>query len=71
MATGLVGAALCSFITDPDFKENDERSKAAKEQVRKFLPIITDDDSSQNRFDILAANVNEKAGKVLLFVCIH
>ena len=48
-----VQAALCSFITDPDFKENDKRSKAAKEQVKKFLQIITEDDSRQNRFDIL------------------
>ena len=55
-----VRAALCSFITDPDFKENDERSKAAKEQVKKFLQIITEDDSRQNRFDILVVKRLEK-----------
>ena len=55
-----VRAALCSFIADPDFKENDERSKAAKEQVRKLLQIITEDDSRQNRFDILVVKRLEK-----------
>ena len=42
---------------------------AAKEQVRKFLQIITEDDSSQNLFDVLAANVTKRLEKCF-FSCV-
>ena len=44
MATGLVRAALCSFLTDSSALEVSERSKKAKEGVRYILTKITEDE---------------------------
>ena len=69
MATALVRAALCSFLTDPDFLDDGECSKTAKEEVRKFLQAITEDDCSLNLFDKLAASLM-KALEKCFFSCV-
>ena len=63
MATARVRAALCSFLTDPSFLEDVERSKTAKEQLRKFLQAIPEDDS---QFDTLGASLMKALEKCLL-----
>ena len=44
MSTAPVRASLCSFLTDSSFSKDSERVKSGKEQVRKFLQSLNDDD---------------------------
>ena len=68
MATGLVRAHLCSFITDSEFCDSSERSAAAKEEVRKFLQAIQEDSALQI-FDEFASNLLKTLEKQF-FACI-
>ena len=43
MATGLVRAALCSFLTEETPIEMSERNKRAREGARNFLSQISDE----------------------------
>ena len=56
MATGLVRAHLCSFVTDSEFCDSSERCAAAKEEVRNFLHAIQEDSVLQI-FDEFASNL--------------
>lgn len=67
MATGLVRASA-SFITDSDFCDCSENSVTAKEQVRKCLQAIHDDEVLQI-FDEFAANLMKTLEKKF-FACV-
>ena len=67
MATGLVRAHLCSFITDSDFCDGSESSLTAKEQVQKFLQAIHD--KVLQTFNEFAANLL-KTLETKFFACV-
>ena len=68
MATGLIRAHLCSFITDSDFCDCSEHGITAKEQVQKFLQVIHEDSVLQT-FDEFAANLLKTLEKQF-FACV-
>ena len=56
-ASGAVRAALCSFITGYDHLDGVQRSKAAKDDIRKFLKTIIEKDSCVDTFDGFSTNL--------------
>lgn len=59
MSTALVRAALCSLLTEADKEclESVGGYRKAKEEVRQFLQVITQDDEYISKFDTLALNL--------------
>lgn len=64
MSSGVVRASLCRFITEPEFRQDVERSKTAREQVNKFLQVVTED-SCVDLFDTFASNLVKRLEKCL------
>ena len=67
MATALVRAALCSILTDADSLQSVGAYRMAKEEVRKFLQIITEDERLC-KFDAFALNLMKQLEKCF-FTC--
>ena len=65
MSTGVVRAAICSFLTDSDHLQHVDRSKMGKEQVRQFLQAITENDSCLSVFDTFASSLLKVLEKCL------
>ncbi len=69
MAGGKVRAVLCSLITDNDHLDGFERSKAAKDDIRKFLTAVVEKDSCMNDFDEFASNLVKELERCF-FTCV-
>lgn len=57
MATGVVRSGLCNVLTDEEHLDEVDQSKKVKDEVRKFLQSLNDDEASLERFDTFASNL--------------
>ena len=53
MGTGVVRSGLCNVLTDEEHLDEVDRSKKVKDEVRKFLQNLNDDEACLERFDTL------------------
>lgn len=71
MSTALVRAALCSLLTDADREclQSVSGYRQAKEEVRQFLEVITQDDERLCKFDAFSLNLMKMLEKCF-FSCV-